>query len=200
MGERRWWWPEQRGKRGFYTWHVTWDGQPDVTRLVLQCQGALATMQDVDLVPDVWLHTALPGTGFRGRPSDETLGRILAAAAGRLAALPAPRVTLAAPVADAGTVLIPIQPAASIVELRDAVRAATAEVLPGSLAESEEFTPHVPLAYTGSGVPDARVTTALQRVDAGPVTVSVPTAELVVVTRAHLMFEWSTIAELPLGR
>jgi hypothetical protein len=64
-----WWW---RVGRHLYTWHVTFEGQTDLHRLVRAYQARL-DLPGLDLVPVAWLHLTMQGVGF----TDEVAGQDL---------------------------------------------------------------------------------------------------------------------------
>jgi len=52
-----WWWRlGWRTGRSMYTWHVTFDDQPQLHELVGSYQTALAPLPGLDLIPVRWLH------------------------------------------------------------------------------------------------------------------------------------------------
>lgn len=195
-----WWWrPGWREGREFYTWHLTFNGQPDVQRFAAEYREVLVPCGSLDLIPDRWLHLTMQGIGFVGEVPEDTVDAIAEAARPRLAALPRFAITLGKPVVDPEAILVPVQPADSVRRVRDAIRAAIGDVLPEVPEAGGGFTPHVSVGYSNATGPSAPFTAAVTNADIAPATASVSNASLIRINRDHRMYEWSTIAEIPLG-
>lgn len=194
-----WWWrPGWRTGRSFYTWHLTFDGQPDVHAFADAYRRALAPAEGLDLIPDRWLHLTMQGIGFVGEVPEDTVQEVVAAATRRLAALHSFGITFHAPIVDPEAILVPVQPAESVRHLRTVIRAAIGDVLP-EVPESEDFVPHVSLAYSNAEGPAAPFAAAIADADVSPVKALISHAQLIRINRDHQMYEWTTVAEVPLG-
>jgi len=198
MRDHWWWRPGWHEGRRYYTWHITW-GQADVHRYVDEYQRALADVPGLDLVPPQWLHLTTQGIGFTDEITDGTIEQIEAAVRPRLAAIHAPGVLLEAPVVDPEAVLVPVQPADSIRQIRREIRAAIGDVLPVVPEDDDGFQPHISLAYSSSNGPAAPVTAALASARVAPARALVTHISLIRIHRDHRMYEWSPVAEVPLG-
>jgi 2'-5' RNA ligase len=195
-----WWWRPgwSTGKR-FYTWHLTFLDQPDVHRFAGEYQHALASAGGLDLIPARWLHLTMQGIGFTEDISEATALAVAEATRPQLAALHSFGVTLGTPVVDPEAILVPVQPAQSVRDLRAAIRGAIGEVLPEVPENADGFTPHVSLAYSNSDGSAAPFAAAIADADIAPAKALISHAELILIHRDHGMYEWSSVAEIPLG-
>lgn len=86
-----WWWrPGWRIGRRYYTWHLTFEGQHDLHRLVAEYLTQLSNIPGVDLVPRDWLHLTMQGIGFADEVADADVNQIAANAKTILADIPDP--------------------------------------------------------------------------------------------------------------
>jgi len=69
----------------------------------------------------------------------------------------------------------------------------------GNVPESEEWRPHVSIAYSNTTGPTAPYIEALSRVVAGPARLLVASVELIVLNRDNRMYEWQTFDTVALG-
>ncbi|HVQ95189.1 MAG TPA: 2'-5' RNA ligase family protein [Mycobacteriales bacterium] len=201
MRDHWWWRPGWRPGRSFYSWHLTFAGQHALYALVDAYQDALRPLPGLDLIPHQWLHLTMQGIGFTDEVSDDQVRQISAAAADRLAAVPAPTLTFHRPAVTAEALPLGPTPAEPVDAIRDAIRAGIADVWgPGGVPEAAGgFRAHVSLAYSSATGPAAPIIEALGRVATEPITVSVRAASLIVVNRDNRMYEWQTYATAPLG-
>ncbi|GAA1719347.1 hypothetical protein GCM10009745_80420 [Kribbella yunnanensis] len=197
-----WWWRPgwQVGTR-FYTWHITFNGQDKLHQLVDTYQAELARHPGLDLIPHQWLHLTMQGVGHTADITTDEINILLAAAQTRLAALDPVTVAFHRPVIRPEAIVLPALPPAEIDRIRDAVRAAIADTLgPGSVPdEAHGFQPHVTLAYSSSSQSADVIKSAIESIASEPVEVSIPTVSLIELHRDNRMYEWHTIAEVPIG-
>lgn len=195
-----WWWrPGWDVGRRFYTWHLTWDDQPDVHRFASAYRQALAGLPGLDLIPDRWLHLTMQGVGFVDDISEDTAEAIVTAARPRLAALQPFKVTMSAPIVDPEAILVPVTPAEPVRRLRGELRAAIGDVLPEVPEPADGFVPHVSIGYSNSDGDAAPYAAAIEATDVAPARALVTHADLIVIHRDHQMYEWTTPARIPLG-
>ncbi|GAB3922129.1 hypothetical protein GCM10029976_010160 [Kribbella albertanoniae] len=197
-----WWWRPgwQVGTR-FYTWHITFDGQHELHRLVDTYQAELARHPGLDLIPHQWLHLTMQGVGHTADVTTDQVGILIAAAQARLAALAPATVEFHRPVIRPEAIVLPALPPTEIDRIRTAVRASIADALgPDSVPDrADGFQPHVTLAYSSSSQPAEAITSAIESISSEPVQISVPTATLIELHRDSRMYEWHTVAEVPIG-
>jgi 2'-5' RNA ligase len=195
-----WWWrPGWDVGRRFYTWHLTFDGQTDVHRLADAYRDGLADVPDLTLIPDQWLHLTMQGIGFVGEVDEKAVQAIVEAATTRLASVPAFDIELGPAVLDPEAILLEVRPEGPVRTVRDTIRAAIGDVLPEVPERADGFSPHVSVAYSASEGPAAPSAEALTRLDAPPAKTRITTAELIVLHRDNLMYEWEPYAQVPLG-
>ncbi|MER5457044.1 2'-5' RNA ligase family protein [Micromonospora sp. NPDC002389] len=194
-----WYWrPGWRADRQFYTWHLTFDDQPDLHDLVSQLQRQLA-LPGLDLVPLDGLHLTMQGLGFTDEVSDADVADIVAVARDRCATLPPMRLTLGPVDADAEGIGLLVQPWDQVERLRCAVREAIGEVWEEVPEPAEGFRPHVTIAYSGSPAPIAPIRNQLAELrHLPPVGTTVRHVTLIALRREAHTYRWTTIAMLPL--
>ncbi|MEV8568131.1 2'-5' RNA ligase family protein [Streptomyces sp. NPDC051322] len=199
MRDHWWWRPGWTVGRRFYTWHLTFDGQDDVHRLAAQYRAALAPMEGIDPIPDEWLHLTMQGVGFVGEVDQADVTAIVLAARERLAAVPTFDVTLSRPVVDPEAILIPVQPDRPVRAVRDAIRASIGEVLTEVPEKAEGFTPHVSVGYSNTTGPKMPFEEAIASADIKPARARISHADLITIHRDNRMYEWESLAKVPLG-
>ncbi len=195
-----WWWrPGWRPGRRMYTWHVTFEDLPAVQELAADARARLAGLPGLDLVPGQWLHLTTQGVGFTDEVSDTDLAAITSAARTRLAAVEPPRIVIGPARAASEGVACDISPVGVLDPLRDALRAAIADVWgPERVPEGPEWTPHVSVAYASESGPAGPIEAALNGANLSA-TITVGTVQLIRLGRDHRVYEWETWASLPLG-
>ncbi|GAA3783887.1 hypothetical protein GCM10022403_018220 [Streptomyces coacervatus] len=196
-----WWWrPGWSVGRRFYTWHLTFEGQSDVHRLADEYRSAIAPLGGVlTPIPDRWLHLTMQGIGFVGEANEQDVHAVVNAARTRLAAVPAFDLQIGPEVLDPEAVLLHVHPDDPVRAVRDAIRAAIGEVLGEVPEKAEGFTPHVSVAYSAGDGPAAPITEVLDGLSLTPARARISSAELIVLHRDNLMYEWETLATVPLG-
>lgn len=195
-----WWWrPGWAPGRRFWTFHVTWQDVPEVQEHMAKARARLAGVPGLDLVPGEWLHLTTQGVGFDGEVGAADLSAIVAAVRARLAAiLPVP-VEVGPPVAASEGVACWVGPARALDTVRDALRAAIADVRGlERLPESPDWTPHISAAYSSVTGPADTVEAALGGED-GTAHTTVKAVQLIRLGRDRRAYEWDSAVTLPLG-
>ncbi|MEU5162010.1 2'-5' RNA ligase family protein [Streptomyces sp. NPDC020875] len=198
MRDHWWWRPGWDVGRRFYTWHLTFDGQPDVHRFAAAYRELLVAVDGIDLVPDRWLHLTTQGIGFVGEIPEADVRTIVEAARERLAAIPCFDLVLDAPVVDPEAILVPVRPAAPVHAVRDAVREAIATVRDVP-ERADGFTPHISLGYSSATGPTEPFRAALTSTGIPGARARITRAELIVIHRDNRMYEWESYASVPIG-
>jgi 2'-5' RNA ligase len=196
-----WWWrPGWRAGRSFYTWHLTFVGQPDVDRLAAHYHAVLRDLPGVDPVPVEWLHLTMQGLGFTDELATGQVDKVVAAVRDRLAALSPFELTLGPVRVDPEALLLDAEPAGAIRDLRLAIRAGIADTWGADRVPEAEapFTPHVSIGYISADGPAAPFVAVL---DASPATgrATVTEAQLIVLNRDSGMYTWRPYATAELG-
>jgi len=199
MADHWWWRPGWSVGRRFYTWHLTFDGQPDVQRLVGAYRDALAGLPGLDLIPDRWLHLTMQGIGFVDEVEERDVAAIVDAARVRLASVPAFEAQFGAPAVTPEAVECFAEPTEPVAAVRSAIRAAIGDVLLEVPEAADGFRPHVSVAYSSSDGPAAPIRNTIAALQIPPATARITSAELIVLHRDRRMYEWQPFAQVPLG-
>jgi hypothetical protein len=200
MRDHWWWRPGWRVGRRMYTFHTTFQDQPALHRLVTAYQAPLSALDGLDLIPHQWLHLTMQGIGFTDEVDEVDITAIGDAATTRLASLAPVQLTLDRPITDPEALQFHVQPADQMRPVRHAVRQAIADVWGHDrVPDSEQWTPHVSIAYSNADGPIEPYAKALDSVHADPVTVTVGRIQLIVLDRDEHLYRWNTKATIPLG-
>ncbi|WP_049563915.1 2'-5' RNA ligase family protein [Streptomyces sp. SBT349] len=197
-----WWWrPGWHVGQRAYTWHLTFEGQNGLHRLVSGYQRRLSTFVGLDPIPPTWLHLTMQGVGFTEEVDPAEVGRISKAVRRRLADLP----TLAlgfkwVTVADEALVLPPVEEEA-VRAVRGAVRRGIGDVwgMDRIPENADRYRPHVSVAYSNRDQEAAPLVAAVARMEPEPALVTVPAASLIVIHRDHRVYEWEMVEQVPIG-
>lgn len=195
-----WWWRPgwALGARG-YAFHLTFQDQPALHAHADAYRRVLAHIPALDPVPDPWLHLTMQGIGLRVAVDEGEVSAIAAAATRRLADLSAFDLTFDAPVFTPEATRFEPQPARPVAAVRDAVRAAIGEVWPEAPEPRRGFVPHVTIGYGNRIAPAGPILEALGASRAGPATIRITAAALILLGRDGGMYTWETIARMGLG-
>ncbi|MEV7012699.1 2'-5' RNA ligase family protein [Streptosporangium sp. NPDC051022] len=200
MRDHWWWRPGWRIGRRLYTFHATFDGQPELHQLVTAHQTALSGLGSLDIIPLEWLHLTMQGIGFTDEVAAADADAIAVAATARLASLGPVELTFTRPIVDPESVQFQPQPVEGIDEVRRAVRAAIAQVRgTEQVPEEESWVPHMSIAYSNADGSAEPYVEALERVQTEPVTVTVPRIRLIVIHRDERLYQWETHRAIPLA-
>lgn len=199
MRDHWWWRPGWDVGRRFYTWHLTFEGQEDVHRLAGEYRDRLVGVPRLTLIPNQWLHLTMQGIGFVGEVDQQTVRDIVAAATTRLAKIRAFDIELGQTVIDPEAVLLPASPAEPVRAVRNAIRAAIHDVVQPVPEQAEGFRPHVSVAYSAGAGPSEPIRQSLRTLAVRSATARITSAELIVLHRDNLMYEWVPYARVELG-
>lgn len=182
-----------------YTWHFTFDGQAALHELVDAYQARLAGLGGMDPIPRPWLHLTTQGVGFTDEVSDAELDAVIDASRKRLAAIPRATVSMGPAIVDPEVVRLEVDPVAALMPVRRALREALAAVRgPEQVGESDDWTPHVSVAYSNSDGPMEPYLKAIEQ-PLAPVSVEISNVQLIVLGRDTHLYEWQTRAVVPLA-
>jgi 2'-5' RNA ligase len=184
------------------TFYLTLGRSPAPRDLAAAARQRLAGLPGLDLVPDEWLHLTVQEVGFSDEVTGTELAAIIAAATESLAALAPVTVTIGPPTVVGEGIICLVTPADALDPARDVVRAAISTArgpdrVPDP-AEWSRWSPHMSLAYANADGPADAFEAALDGFT-DVATVTVGTVELIRFGRDRQMYEWETIARLPLG-
>lgn len=197
-----WWWrPGWRQGRSFYTWHVTFAGQPVVGELAAHYAPVLSLLPFYDPIPVEWLHLTTQGVGFADDVRREDLDAIIVAVQRRLATLEPFTVTIGPAQIDAEALGTRVRPEAPIARLRSEIRAGIAQVWgeDGVPDRADGFWPHVSLGYCSQAGPSQPAVDALASRAERSVEVTITEASLIDLDRDTKLYRWTEIAAARLG-
>jgi hypothetical protein len=196
-----WWWrPGWRPGRHFYAYNLTLSDQPALHRLAGRYRSALKELPDLTLIPDQWLHLTMQGLGFVDDISPTTLDQVTASVEQALATMPTFDVTFRDAVVGDEAIALPAEPAEPIQELRTSVRRAIGGVLgPDQVEGASRYRPHVSVAYLGAPGSAQPYVTAVRSVAPEQVQARLSHVDLIRMNRDQHMYEWDTLAQLPLA-
>jgi len=200
MRDHWWWRPGWRVGRRMYTWHVTFDGQTQLHSLVRAYQEVLKPLPGLDLIPAQWLHLTMQGIAFTDEIDEQYVRDIADAARKRLESQPPVPLTIGPAIVDPEAVMMEPQPAATLNPVRSSIRAAIGDVLGAArVPESEEWAPHISLAYSNSRGLAAPFIEAITSAGSRPVDLTISAVQLIELNRDTHLYQWVTKAEVPLA-
>lgn len=191
-----WWWrPGWRVGRRFYTWHYTLEDQVELHNLVAKYQNALRDFENLDLIPQQWLHLTAQGLGFVDALQSETVRRVADAVDARLVHLEPTVVRFESFVVRPEAIALVPTPLAPFVDNRLAIRAGIADVLgAGNVPEPvDNLQPHVSIAYVNAEAEPGPIIRALEKVPTKVVEARIPRPHLIELHRDRRMYEWRTL-------
>jgi hypothetical protein len=181
-----------------YTWHITFNDQPSLHRLVKAYQAPLTSLDGLDLIPPRWLHLTTQGVAFTDEIDQEEIARIIEAARKRLAAQRPVSLTAGPAFADPEAIMLELPSASRLYPVRDNIRAALAEVRGAvNVPETEQWNPHISIAYSNSDGTAAPYIEALGSITLPPADLTVHAVHLIELSRDTRLYQWTTKAEIP---
>jgi len=198
-----WWWrPGWAVGRSFYTWHITFDSHLGLRRLADFYAPVLARLPMLDPVPAKWLHLTMQGIGFTDEVDSADVEAIVQAAQNRCAQLTSFKATFGPPSVDAEAIKMDARPVDRLVDLRDSIRDAIAEIWGHDRVPepAEGWQPHVSLAYSNAAGPAQPIADALAAHTPQTGEVGISAVSLIKLNRDRRMYEWDDVAIVRLGR
>lgn len=202
MRDHWWWRPGWRVGQRAYTWHITFEGQEQLHRLVRHHQNTLSAVPGLDLVPLEWLHLTMQGVGFVGDVEPSEVSRVLAETRTRLAQLPGVALTFDPLIVADEAIVLPAEPESAVKDLRATIREGIAAALGWERVgeDPDRFRPHISVAYSNTDHDTRPLVELLEQNPAERVTVEVPAASLIVIHRDQKVYQWETVEEVPIGQ
>ncbi|MEU7944162.1 2'-5' RNA ligase family protein [Micromonospora taraxaci] len=185
----------------FYTWHITFDGQPEVDELAGQYRSLLSSQPSLDVIPNRWLHLTMQGIGFVQDVAAEDIDVIVAAAENRCAHLAPFNLAIGVPHVDSESIQIAVDPVEPVRQLRAAIRASIADVWGEDRVPepAEPYNPHLSLAYTNTDGSAAPLVEALSSAPTLSANAVIDSCQLIVLNRDEGMYVWEPYATVKLG-
>ncbi|MFY1625875.1 2'-5' RNA ligase family protein [Micromonospora sp. WMMD735] len=196
-----WWWrPGWHVGRRFYAFHITFEDQHQLYRAAKAYRTSLAEMPSLTLIPNRWLHLTMQGIGFADEIAQDLAEKIADEARSLLADVPAFEVEFGPIVVADEAIVIPAEPAEPVHELRHLTRQAIGRVLGDDRIgeDPDRFRPHVSVAYITAEGSAAPYVEAVERTNVEPARVAIKHVDLIEMHRDQQMYEWTTVANLPL--
>jgi 2'-5' RNA ligase len=195
-----WWWrPGWRVGRRFYAFHITFEDQPDVQRLVGVYRQALADFNTLTIVPDRWLHMTMQGIGFTDEIPRSALEAVANETASRLADIPPAKVTVGDIVVADEAIAMLVGPEAPIRKIRSASRSGISRALGNASEDEQRFRPHVSVAYVAAdGCSDLYVS-AVRDIVGQSARLVIRHLDLIEMHRDNRMYEWKVLRRLEFG-
>lgn len=197
-----WYWrPGHRSGRPFYTWHLTFDGQHDLHRLVTEYHQALRHLPGLDLVPIPWLHITMQGMGFVDEVSDTDRNAIIHAASQRLATIQAPTLTFHLVTIRPEAITLYPHPTEPVRAIRSEIRKAIADIWGANHVpeNTDNYQPHLSIAYVNSHAESSRVADLLSAKNFDPVRLTLTYAYCIAIQRINHAYHWDTQAAVNLA-
>lgn len=198
--KNHWYWRPgwQIGSR-FYTWHITFADQSEVTTLADGYRSHLKNVPAVDIVPNQWLHLTMQGIGFVDQAPD--VDDIVTKARERCALLEPFNLRIGRPHVDPESIQIAVEPAEPVRELRQAIRSAIADVRGADNVpeRAEPYNPHMSLGYINSDGPASPFVATLDTVPSQTAEATITSCQLIILNRDAGMYIWEPYATVTLG-
>jgi len=200
MADHWWWRPGWQVGTRYYAWHLTQEDQPALVSLAGTLRGALRAFPALDAIPDPWLHMTLHGVGHVQDVEPAARDQVIDGVARRLRRFgPISAAFASSYVGREGVMLLPEDPA-PFTALVQELRAGTAEALGIPEDGSRPFWPHVSIAYSSAPADAAPIRAASEAAEPDePAPATYRRVSLIRMHRDHRMYEWETVAEVPLG-
>jgi 2'-5' RNA ligase len=196
MRDHWWWRPGWRAGRRMYTWHVTFNDQPQLHELVRSYQAALAPLPGLDLIPMRWLHLTMQGIAFTDEVSVQDVADIAEAARKRLATQQPVALSVGPAAVDPEAIMLDVSPAGALDPVRTGIRTAIADVEGAArVPEPETWTAHISIAYSNSDGPASPYAEVLSTVTQTPIHLTVSAVHLIELSRDTHLYQWTTEAE-----
>jgi hypothetical protein len=185
------WRPGWRLGRRLYAWHLTFEDQPELHRMVRGCQSWLG-VPGLDVVPVEWLHVTMQRVGFTDEVDEADVQRIAAAATRRCAQLAPLAVTLGPALVWSEGVVLQLVPAEPVGQVRAALREAIAEVWGADRVPEPGRRLHTACQHRlqQCGSPAAPLVEIVEGLSPAAVAVTIPAARLIVVGRDTHVYRW----------
>ena len=196
-----WWWrPGMRPGRRVYAWHITFQTGSPLHDHAADYQQALAAVENLDLIPQEWLHLTIQGIGFTDEMGENEIADVIDRTRQRFADWEPFDLEFGKPIIRPEAVAIHPTPGETVVELRHLLREAIANVRGESRVEgsADGFQPHVSVAYVNADGPSAPIARAIDQADTAPVACTVDHISLIRLHRDNKMYEWETVESVDL--
>jgi 2'-5' RNA ligase len=185
--------------QGQLYWHVLFRDYPQVQHLASIAQERLAGFPGLHFTPRQWLHMTTLVVGFAEDLTESEIADMVKHACQLFAGIPPITVTLGKILYHPEAIVIAVRPGAAMDPVLKAVQAATRLSVTGEeTLKSQEWTPHVTVAYSTAIQPAGPIIAALGR-ELPNCQVTLSRIDLVVQEGPERLWNWRSIAEVPFG-
>ncbi|GAA2679243.1 2'-5' RNA ligase superfamily protein [Actinosynnema pretiosum] len=184
-----------------YTWHYTMGEHEGAVDLARSYAPLLEAEPRLDPVPPQWLHLTTQGVGFTDEITLDEIAVVVDAAREHCRRLAPVRVEVGPAVVGDEGVMLPVTPVEPLMAVRGALRTALAQARPQvDVPESEQYRPHVSLAYCNTTMPADGVDAALAA-HRHRRALTLSTVSLIELVRDgdNRLYRWSPVADIALG-
>lgn len=199
MADHWWWRPGWAPGRRYVAWHLTFADLSEACAVAAAYRSVLAPFPGLDVVPDPWLHLTMQGVGFVDELPPDATSRIARSATERLRGTNPLGAWLAPAQVGTEGIFLPVDPHDGLQQIRLLVREGTEDVLGGAPGAADTFWPHVSLAYSNRVGPAEAIGDAVAGVDFAGAAVTMRHVDLISLGRDEHLYEWATLARIPLG-
>jgi 2'-5' RNA ligase len=198
-----WYWrPGHRPGRPFYTWHLTFENQHDLHRLVTEYHNILQQFPFLDLVPIPWLHMTMQGVGFVDTVTDHDLHTLLDAVRVRTAHLTTLPLQFHQLTARPQALALHPNTADAVTAVRHAIRRGIADAWGTEQVpeppDGYAYQPHISVAYANTQHSTTTLRAALADHHPAPATTKVEHLSLIMIQRDNHQYRWQVAHSLPL--
>lgn len=188
----------ENGQRAYY-WYFTFENSTELQSLAAQCQNTLA-MPTLDPIPLGELHMTIDRLGREEEFKPSHISAIGEAARRACQNLPRIRLEIGPLAGSAGAIRFTATPYEPLFRLRETLRRAAIECVPGISFEAAEFRPHVGIAYSNSRMLAGPI---IHRVESlrhiSRVAVNLSGLSLVLLERRDHAWSWTPVEQVPLA-
>jgi 2'-5' RNA ligase len=186
-----WWWRPgwSLGKR-FYTWHFTFERNKQLNDYVAHFQNLVAKFPCYDIVPLEWLHLTTQGINFVDQVPKSSIDSIVSKVRERLSLQPPLHVAFGKPELWPESISFPVSPIEAIAACRTVVREAIEGELGTVEGKSDDFYPHVSLAYSNSVYSASKILKSLEENPLPEIQLELSHVDLIRLGRDRKIYEW----------
>lgn len=180
-----------------YYWYLTFENSPELQALAKRCRSAM-WLPYYDFTSPEGLHMTLDRVAAEGEVTVEVLEAVAAAGARACSEVPVFDISVGGLGGTLGAIGFSAFPREPLRRLRNLLREATLSVLPHAPVRTNEFHPHVAIAYCNANVEAATVMAAVEKLSGlGAASVSIDTVALVRLQRQPRAYTWQVLTGWP---
>jgi len=189
---------EPKPGQGQLYWHILFGDESRLQALAAIAQERLALFPGLHLTPKQRLHLTVMLAGFADDFTAADIKDMRTRAYQLLSNVPPVTVTFSKVLYHPEAIVLGLQPASALDPVFKAVRDATLSVTRRSeTTDNGPWVPHVTLAYSTAAQPTSPIIAALGKLPSREVTIT--HVSLIVQKGPERLWDWSSIAEIPLG-